>query len=115
MLWNNRALVHEDQLPSAMKSKKERQRGQGVLQLCLSAFCDNVTKMPGRSTLGRKVHLGSQLQGCVGWCGEATAEPMFLVIYLVEYQEVEGPAEGGGYNLQMPTTPSDHLSLVSLI
>lgn len=26
-------------------------------------------------------------------------KPMFLVIYLVEYQEAEGPAESGGYYL----------------
>lgn len=60
-LWNNQALVHEDQLPGATKAKKERQ----MSRVCISSFCDTVMR----------VYLGAQLV----W--EATAEPPSLSLW----------------------------------
>lgn len=84
-LWNNQALVHEDQLPGATKAKKERQ----MRRVCISSFCDTVMR----------VYLGAQLV----WGSHSRATvPGRLPCGIPGSKGTRSRIEGGGYNLQMP-------------
>lgn len=84
-LWNNQALVHEDQLPGATKAKKERQ----MRRVCISSFCDTVMR----------VYLGAQL---VWGSHSRTTVPGHLPCGILGSRGTRSRIEGGGYNLQMP-------------
>lgn len=59
--------------------------------MCISSFCHNVTKCPAEVPYGGKFILTHSCWA-LGWLVWGShAEPLFWVIYLVEYQEAEGP------------------------